>query len=225
MELDEKIADGIRETHKELKNEGKLLSPERLRSCYETFRSRFGSAVLHDLDGEALLNTMHDNGPDNLVYWLEFKNDDEFPAVFGTIAGGSALAYGIYRRKETGVWMTGSPRSQRELSIEEAVSIARKHREQLLGGVEVFGRLQPEGGDSAYKRLQEELGQVAPDVANTSWGHKYFHLMFPDKIEDYHAERHQRFYLMKLLQTPPEGDGRYVASGRYVAIASQFGIL
>ena len=31
------------------------------------------------VDGEALLHTMHDHGNrDSLVYWLEFKDDDEF---------------------------------------------------------------------------------------------------------------------------------------------------
>jgi len=42
---------------------------------------------------------MHDHGNrDSLVYWLEFKDDEEFPASFGSIAGGSALKFGIYRR-------------------------------------------------------------------------------------------------------------------------------
>jgi 5-methylcytosine-specific restriction protein B len=46
---------------------------------------------------------------DSLVYWLEFKNDEEFPAKFGSIAGGSALKFGFYWRQKTGAWMTGSP--------------------------------------------------------------------------------------------------------------------
>jgi 5-methylcytosine-specific restriction protein B len=222
MLLNEQIAEGIQQTHKRLKESGGLISPERLRSCYETFRSRFGPAVLRDLDGEALLSTMHAHGNhESLVYWLEFKDDDEFPAIFGSIFGGSALKFGIYRRAETGNWMTGSPQKQTELSVEEAVLVARKHRDQLLRGSEVLERLQPEKGDSAYKRLQNDLSEIAPDVAGTAWGHKYFHLMFPDKIEDYHVEKYQRFYLTKLLQTPPEDRGRYVASGQYVSIASE----
>ena len=63
--------------------------------------------VLTKLDGEDLLETMHAHGnKDSLVYWLEFKNDDEFPARFGSIAGGSAFKFGIFRRKETGTWVT-----------------------------------------------------------------------------------------------------------------------
>ena len=45
---------------------------------------------------------MHETTRDGMIYWLEFKNDDEFPSIFGSIAGGSALKYGFYRRQETG---------------------------------------------------------------------------------------------------------------------------
>ena len=66
--------------------------------------------VLKRLGGEELLNLMHARpSKDSLVYWLEFKNDEEFPAKFGSIAGGSALKFGFYWRQKTGAWMTGSP--------------------------------------------------------------------------------------------------------------------
>jgi 5-methylcytosine-specific restriction protein B len=47
------------------------------------------------------------------------------PARFGNIAGGSALKFGIDRRKETGNWMTGSSKKQTELTVEQAVGYAR----------------------------------------------------------------------------------------------------
>ena len=64
----------------------------------------------------------------------------------------------------------------------------------------------------------------APDVANSSWGHKYFHVLFPEKIDDFHASQFQRFYLIKLLETPPEGQGRYIASSRYFAVAAELNV-
>ena len=37
------------------------------------------------------------------MYWLEFKNDDEFPApLFGSIGGGSATKFGIYQKAADG---------------------------------------------------------------------------------------------------------------------------
>lgn len=65
------------------------------------------------------------------------------------------------------------------------------------------------------------MDQLAPDVSSVAWGHKYFSLLYPDKLDDYHAEAYQRFHLIKLLQQPPAGDGRYRVAGRYVAIARE----
>ena len=106
--LNERIKSRILDDHKELLADGKLPSNAQLDGYYRIFRSRFGPDVLASLDGEDLLETMHSLGTkDSLVYWLEFKNDEEFPArIFGSIAGSSAFKFGIFRRKETGTWVT-----------------------------------------------------------------------------------------------------------------------
>jgi len=224
--LEPQLAQNLQEQYQQLLNAGSLLSREQLTHYYATFRSRFGPERLRSLDGEALLNTMHDHSNrESLVYWLEFKDDEEFPSRrFGSIAGGSALKFGIYRRKETGAWMTGSPTKQRELATEEAVQFARKHREQLLRGVDLLAALPLHADDVTYQQLQKTLEQEAPDVNNTAWGHKYLSLLFPEKLDDYHIESLQRFHLIKLLQTPPEGQGRYLCAGRYATIGAELGL-
>jgi 5-methylcytosine-specific restriction protein B len=224
--LDDRIRARILDDHKTLAAEGKLLSRSQLDACYRTFRSRFGPDVLAGLDGEELLETMHAHGNrDSLVYWLEFKNDDEFPARFGSISGGSAFKFGVFRRKETGTWVTADEgNNSKDLAVEEAVAIARKHRDQLLRGEGHLRQLPPNGADDDYRRLQEILDQDAPDVGDLAWGHKYFSLLAPEKLDDYHNPDFQRFYLIKMLQVPPEGKGRYLCAGRYVAIADELGI-
>ena len=68
--------------HQQQVNEGKVPTPEQLEKEYGLFRDRFGPSVLAGLDGERLLTLMHDHGNrDSLVYWLEFKNDDEFDTL------------------------------------------------------------------------------------------------------------------------------------------------
>ena len=64
----------------------------------------------------------------------------------------------------------------------------------------------------------------AADVSNTAWGHKYFSLLYPDKLDDYHAEEFQRFHIRKMLQVPPTREGRYAAAGRYVNAAGELQI-
>jgi 5-methylcytosine-specific restriction protein B len=222
MSLDPKLLADIRKHQDTLATGGQLLSQVQLQGYYRLFRDRFGPEVLRNLDGEALLTTLHDHGNrDSLVYWLEFKNDPEFPAAFGRIGGGSALKFGIYRRKETGAWMAGSPQAQRELTLQEAIVIARRNRDQLLAGVEVLQKFPERGADEDYALLQRDMERAAPDVNDTAWGHKYFSLLFPDRLDDYHSPDYQRFHLFKLLQIPPSTSGRYAAAGRYVAIAAE----
>ena len=137
--LDDLVKESLRETHRQMLESGELLPSRRLDECYRLFRSRFGPDVLRQLDGEQLLETMHMHGSkDSLVYWLEFKDDEELPAKFGSIAGGSALKFGIYRKRETGVWMTGSAQKQVELSVGDAIEFAHRHRDQLVAGAEVL---------------------------------------------------------------------------------------
>ena len=131
--LDERIRTRLAAESQKLLNHGALLAKEKLSACYVLFKEKFGPRKLAALDGEPLLEFMHGrDSKDSLVYWLEFKNDDEFPAKFGSISGGSALKFGIFRRKETGAWMTGHPQNMQELSTEEAVTFARNQRDQLV---------------------------------------------------------------------------------------------
>jgi 5-methylcytosine-specific restriction protein B len=204
MILHEKLIQELTERHKKMDAAGKLPSRQQLDQYYATFHERFGPDALSRLDGEELLETMHGRGKhDTLVYWLEFKNDEEFPAIFGSIAGGSALKFGIYCRKDTGVWMTGSPQNQQELTVDQAIQIARKHRDQFIHGYELLDKLPHNGSEDDYQQLQIRMDREVPDVSPTAWGHKYFSLMYPDKLDDYHSGYYQRFHLIKLLQLPP----------------------
>lgn len=226
--LDEKKRKEIIERYQKLLHEGKLPTSQQLDQEYALFRETFGPSVLSGLDGDALLKLMHDHSNrDSLVYWLEFKNDDEFATTkFGSIAGGSALKFRIFRRKETGIWQAGGEKANQpqDITTEEAIEIARSHRDQLLNGVTLLEKLNADATDEDYAELQDQMDEVAPDVSRLAWGHKYFSLLFPDKLDDYHSPDWQRFHLLKMLQLPPEGDGRYVCAGRFVAAAREVGL-
>ena len=170
---------------------------------------------------------MHSHGnKDSLVYWLEFKNDDELPGVFGSIAGGSALKFGIYRKKATGIWMTGSPSKQIELSVSEAIDRAHVHRDMLVAGSEILSRLPNRATDREYFDLQKEIDSIAPKIGKTAWVHKYFSLLYPEKLDDYHTRQYQDFHLIRLLQKPPGGNDqfpRYAVGGIFVRLAHELG--
>ncbi|NLF75678.1 MAG: AAA domain-containing protein [Chloroflexi bacterium] len=223
MLLDERLAQDLKDKYQQLLADGYIIPIDQLQQYYDTFRERFGPERLANLDGAALLNAMHDLGNrDSLGYWLEFKNDEEFrTTLFGSIAGGIALKFGIYKSAQSGQWLTGTSQKQQVLSVDEAVAIARRHRAQLFAGLELLDTLPPNATDDEYRKLQDAMDDRAPDVSRLAWGHKYFSLLYPDKLDDYHSEHFQRFHLIKMFQIPPEGSGRYLCAGLYVAIAHQ----
>jgi 5-methylcytosine-specific restriction protein B len=183
MILNEIVSKRINEQIPILEESGDLLSNEKLAEYYQIFKQKFGPGKLSSLDGEALLTTMHDSSNRNsLVYWLEFKNDEEMPNRFGSIAGGSALKFGIYKRSDSGNWMSGLPQKQVILSLEEAIQIARKHRDQLLAGIKLLEVLPENASNEEYAELQTHMTEIAPDMSDTAWGHKYFFMIFPSKL-------------------------------------------
>ena len=173
LELHPKLRDELQAGYQKLLNTGELKSKDALAGYYSLFRQRFGPEVLRNTDGEELLALIKGFGRDALIYWLEFKDDDEFPASFGSIAGGSALKYAVYKRNDTSAWMTGSPSQQRDVPVSEAVRIAQSHRDQLLAACRLLEALPIGADDDRYASLQTQLREVAPDVEDTAWGHKY----------------------------------------------------
>lgn len=192
-----------------------------LAACYARFRQKFGPEVLRGRSGEDLLRFMHGRGTkDSLVYWLEFKNDEELPAIFGSIAGGSALKFGIYQSTETQHWMTGHPHKQKKLSLREAILLVENQRDQLLAGCAVLAGYEPETADHAA--IQARMAEAAPDLADKGWAHKYFAMLFPRLLDDYHNLDLQRYHLIRLHKLP--ADGLYENARFFTGIARQLDI-
>jgi 5-methylcytosine-specific restriction protein B len=222
-EVPEHVAEELLELYRKVASEGRVPIGDELDACYLRFRQKFGPDVLRSVDGEQMLETIHGRGgKESLVYWLEFKNDEEFPRVFGSIAGGSALKFGIYFNRKSGHWMTGHPSAQERLSVSQAVELVRKQRDQLIAGANVLGEYADDPESADYAAIQRRIVEAAPDLAETAWGHKYFSLLFPKLLDDYHAVKYQEYNLIRLHKLP--GDGRYENARLFAGIARQLGI-
>jgi 5-methylcytosine-specific restriction enzyme B len=217
-----RLAEELRRLYDNLVASGEIEREPELVPKYRAFRERFGPDVLAGLDGQRLLQTLHARGTrDSLVYWLEFKDDAEFPARFGSIAGGSALKFGMYQSADTGDWWTGSANAQLKLSVDEAIAKARMQRDQLVAAAAVLDDI-ARRPDVDYLELQRRIVEVAPNVAETAWGHKYLSLLFPTILDDFHAVEYQQFQSVKLLKIPAVG--RYANAHYIVGAARQLGI-
>ncbi|BAI61040.1 hypothetical protein MCP_0968 [Methanocella paludicola SANAE] len=231
MVLDSKMQTDLLQFYEESVRKGDLQSLTSINNNLSNFRKKFNPEVLASLDGKALLEYMHGkNSRDSLAYWLEFKNDEEFETnIFGSIGGGSALKFYIYQSRK-GDWVTGSPQKQKIITEDEAIRIARGQREELLECSKLMGDLPENASDAEYEELQKKLLNVKrmdPAFAyfsQVSWGHKYLSLLYPSKLDDFHNANYQRFYLRKALVMPPEGVGRFICAGKYVAMAKELGM-
>ncbi len=187
-----------------------------LKDSCELFRNRSSPEQLRRLDGEALLESLFNHGNRNsLVYWLEFKNDNEFSTnAFGGIGGGSAFKFGIFRRNADGEWITGHPKDVGVVGLSEAVQIAHNYRDLLVKGPELIQSMPNNLDDTSYLKLQGDLERELGDFSDLGWVHKYFHMLFPEKIDTFRSTELQTFYLIKLLQNPVKEGARYAVADR-----------
>ena len=217
VEFDPRFVDVLRKEIAQLRNSGALPTEAKLKEYCRNFASRFGPERLSAVNGEPLLRLMHQGQSANsLLHWLESRND-ESPKGFGHIVGDSAAAYGVYQLG--GTWFKEGVGGEQEITLHEAVSLAELQRDELLRGCDLLRSLRPDADDEDYAKLDAEMVRAAQSVSPTVWGHRYFSLIFPERLDHFHNPVHQRFHLIKSLQLPPEERGRYAAAGRFVALA------
>ncbi|MHB0772311.1 AAA family ATPase [Bradyrhizobium sp. 1.29L] len=231
MDIEPQLLDDLKSAIDRGQAAGEIITSQQHDEYIRNFRERFGPDALRRLDGEALLKTMHGRRSSDsrcLSYWLEFMNDETFATnAFGGIGGGSALKFGVYQRPTDGEWMGGKGTNPKAITVDDAIQIARRQRDELLAGDKLLAELNSiDCSDEAYGDLQKLMEGAAPELSGDGWAHKYWFLTHSDKLDDYHSPRYQRFHLYKLLQMPPDGVGildggapRFVCAGRFVRIA------
>lgn len=207
----------LSEAYSSLQAGGSLTDIESLNYQYKDFQEKFGPDKLKALEGKSLLDCIHARGNNSsLVYVLEFGSEG-----FGGIKGGAANKFGIYFKQTTQQWITGPSNDPQVITEEEAIHFATRQRNQLILGSTALATLPNCASDDEYAALQAKLKEDAPDIFDKGWAHKYWHMLFPDKLDDYHNEKWQRYHLIKLLHSPPSIEGLYTCAGCFMQIASE----
>jgi len=195
------------------------------------FAAEFGPEALLQLDGQALLHRLHARRKDEppcLAYWLEYKNDDEFSGhLFGSIAGGSGHKFDLLERE--GRWFQGA---NRVITADEAAMQARRQRDELVAGHRVLAAFDAtDPSDAQARALDQAMQAAAPELYDAGWAHKYWQLLHPGRLDTFHSAALQRFHLIKLLQSPPDGEGPKGGSrspfpcvGRFLGLARELGV-
>ena len=192
---------------------------EEIQVLHEEFKTRFSPEMLLGISDSELLKSMFysaETTNDSLCYWLEFNQYSR--KYCGSIAGGSSYKYGLFQRKEDGVWMTGSPNKPEELTDEQALEIARNIRDMLVKGADII-----KNSDltdlSSYEALDKELNDAIGKYATMGWVHKYFYMLYPDKLSAFHSTDWQRHVLFALRIRP---SNCYFARSGQIAMVSHY---
>lgn len=192
---------------------------EEIKNFYIEFQDRFSPEKLQGIpDNQLLTSLFYSSEPtnDSLCYWLEFNQQSK--KYCGSIAGGSAYKFGLFQRKDDGVWVTGSPNKPEELSDEKAIVVAKEIRDVLVRGAEIISAAELDTLED-YEKLDTDLNSSIGKYATIGWIHKYFHVLFPDKLSGFHSSDWQKHVLYALRISP---SGKYYARSGQIAKVGRY---
>lgn len=192
---------------------------DEIQQVYDEFRSRYAPEVLEALSDSELLRSMFyttESTNDSLCYFLEFEARSR--KFCGSIAGGSSYKFGLFQKKDDGIWITGSPSRPEELTDEQALSVGKEIRDALIRGSKIIETASLENLED-YERLDNDLNAALGKYASWGWVHKYFHMLFPNKLSAFHSTDWQKHILYALLIKPSE---RYFARSGQIAMVSRY---
>ena len=171
---------------------------EEAEELYKEFKERFSPETLKSLDGVDLLHKIflnETNNKDSLCYVLEY--DKRFN-IFGSVAGGSAYKYGLFYSKNNQSWMAGTSSRQKRLTQEEAISLGKQIRDEIVSGADIIANYGEIAELKDYANLNAKLYEVMPNTINKSWVIMYYHMMFPQIFPVFYNEDWQRKVLDKI---------------------------
>ena len=186
------------------------------------FKNQFGYEVLERLEGVDVINKifLHDSNHRTLCYNLEFV--DEFN--WGGIGGGSAFKYSLFKSNKTQKWTSGSSKNQKILTEEEAIEVGSKIRNAIVNGAKHIEKADL-NSVSDYIQLENDLNDIFRDCIvkpTSSWIHKYYVLVFPDKFQGVHG-RNMRDYTLRKFRINPINI-YYANDALYYQLAKKSGI-
>ena len=179
---------------------------EEFEQKYKNFYKKFSPEILSNLEGIDILNYifLHDGDKNNLCYYLEFSKEI---SGTGSISGGSASKFSLFKHKKTNQWTIGASRNMKSVPENEAIKIATEIRDALVNGADFIKNHNLDTNDD-YVFLENKLIEIFNDCrANptNSWIHKYYVLTFPDKFPIVHNHDMKKDFLLKFNIEPLDG--------------------
>ena len=177
------------------------------------FVERFAPEKLLAIPDDQLLKAMYLTQPttkDYMMYHLEAKMDS-----WGSIWGGSSYKFGMFQDKYM-QWKKGRFET---ISEANALQYAKGIREKLVRGAHVIASSNISSYSDAEK-LNSEIESIFEGNTNM-WVHKYYALLFPDKLSGFYRDDWQNHVLYTLGVIPSQKS--YARSAQIAMIANHAG--
>lgn len=187
-------------------------------AMYIDFNSRFGVDALSAVSGEELLKTLFlGASSDSLCHELEYVNRNT--ELFGSVKGGNAFKYPMFFDKETSMWTSGTRANPKQLSLDEAIIKGTTIRDGLIKGADIIKNAVTISSVEDYLTIYAELYSVIPELVDSLWVIKYFHMLFPDLFPVFYNKDWQIRVLTTLKETP--NDTAYGRLGQINAFVNE----
>ncbi len=197
-------------------------TPQDIASSLEYFQQTYAPEVLATLnDAELLTKIFYSSGDNTNALCCYLEMNKECRMFFGSISGGSAYKFGLFQKKDTGIWTTGSPQKPQELSEEDALVLGKEIRDALVNGVQVIREASLDSLE-AYEKLDQDLKAALGDqFYNWGWIHKYLSIICNEKLSCFHSTDWQLHVLRALRIRPSEC--YYARSGQICMVQNHLG--
>lgn len=185
--------------------------------CRAEFMERYSPDKLEALSDSELLEYIFYSDGDNsesLCYWIE--RNSQCREFFGSISGGSAYKFGLFKKKDTGVWTSGSANNSKELSDEEALQLGKSIRDALVNGSRFISEANPQTIEECEKMDDDLKKLIGDQFYNMAWFHKYYAITTGDILSCYHNDVWKYHILYALLIKPSEKS--YARSGQIAMV-------
>ena len=189
---------------------------EDIESALTTFRKRFAPEILAQLKDDEILTSLFYTKGDNtnsLCCWLEMSKESRF---FGSISGGSVYKFGLYQRKDTDEWLIGSSKKPETITETKALELGKEIRDALIKGSAIVRDAELHTLED-YEKLHDTLvNELGEQICNWGWVHKYFSMLYPEKLSGFNTEKWQ-LHVLRALKIRPSSKF-YARSGQIALI-------
>ena len=168
----------------------------------ENFLKKYGPELLRELEGLTLIRTvfLNDENKNNLCYELEFNSKNV--ELFGSIKSGTAYKYGLHFSKKNQKWATGTARTPKFISVDEAIELGTQIRDCLIAGAEIILNYKSIDSIDGYKKLYTELNEATDGYINRVWFLKYYQMIAPHLFPPIYSQNAQTTVLKAIGETP-----------------------